>query len=165
MALVKDMSGRTCRWKAKYTSYKCEEPVFDQKSNHCIIHIQKEEKLSSFIPKIVERINAPEKIDLVGCYFPKKFPPNYFQRDGSNKFAGKLLDFREATFSQIANFDMVQNPDVAIKATTLEVDFGGATFLQEVNFYNVEFERACFNGAKFLQRVYFNRATFLEEVY
>lgn len=154
-----------CEWILRDIQYKCREPAYGD-SRYCILHSKEGDKdLYEFTKKVENRIDKSEKeVDLVGCYFPKEFDYYYFQRGPSNRFVGKLLNFREATFCQEVDFDIAKGTEVAIEATPLKVNFMGAKFLDKAISYNVSFSKVDFRGTTFSQGVNFCNAEFLEEV-
>ena len=165
------MSDNLCKWKSKYLpEYKCHEPPLagDEKGG-CILHSEEEDKdIAEFTRKVNERMAAPEKIDLVGCYFPREFR-SYFI---GHKF-DKPVNFRQAKFSQEANFigATFSQANFMEARFSQKANFGGATFSQgagfgwaefsEANFWRATFSKeAYFRGARFSQRANFNFAKF-----
>ncbi|MFQ5956515.1 MAG: pentapeptide repeat-containing protein, partial [Candidatus Brocadiales bacterium] len=164
------MSDKRCKWKSEYHhGYKCGEPSLpNDPDSYCILHYKNDDKdLQEFKRKVEERMNAPEEIDLRGCYFPKTFDRYYFQRDSSKKLEGKPVNFSEATFSQVVDFGKAplgpKNMFIG-GATLLEVNFRGVTFLEDVHFDSVIFKSASyFNGTTFSKVANFKSTTFLQE--
>ena len=157
------MSDNLCKWKSKYLpEYKCHEPPLAGK-DWCILHSEEEDKdIVEFTRKVNERMAAPEKIDLKGCYFPEKFPAGYFRGRAFNK----PVDFSEATFSEEVDFSRAtfsQEAHFSEATFSQRADFNFAKFSQGADFGGAKFSQANFMGAKFSQ-AYFIRATFSQEV-
>jgi hypothetical protein len=75
------MSDNKCKWKPKYLpEYQCDvAPLDGDEKGWCILHSEKEDKdIDEFTRKVDKKTAAPDKIDLVGCYFPRTFSSNYF---------------------------------------------------------------------------------------
>src|SRR3990167_7996702 len=145
------MPDNLCKWNPKYFPklYLCNEPPLSgDEKGWCILHSEREDKnIDEFKEKVKARLAGKEEIDLRGCYFPEKFPADYFR---GRKF-DKPVGFSGATFSE-ANF--------VVAKFSQEADFSGATFSQEADFSGATFSKADFSGATFSQRADFRGATF-----